>query len=209
MADVTTISALATGAGTMVLAVATFSAVRSSNRSARTAERTLLAALRPFLINGRINDPIDKIMWSDQHWSSVGEGRAAVENSDDAVYLAMPLRNAGSGLAVLHGWNLVADWDQARDHAKPEVHRRQTRDLYIAAGDTGFWQGAVREENLELKAELRATIAARDMFQIDLLYSDSEGGQHTISRFAVMPKGDEAWVCSVTRHWNLDRADPR
>ena len=38
MADWQTISSLATAGGTLVLAVATFSAVRSANRSARIAE---------------------------------------------------------------------------------------------------------------------------------------------------------------------------
>ena len=49
MVDWVTISALATAGGTLVLAAATFSAVRSSNRSARVAERALLAGLRPVL----------------------------------------------------------------------------------------------------------------------------------------------------------------
>jgi len=40
----TTASSLATGFGTLVLALATFAAVRSANRAARAAERSLLAA---------------------------------------------------------------------------------------------------------------------------------------------------------------------
>ena len=39
MADWVTISSLATAGGTLVLAVATFSSVRSANRSARVAEQ--------------------------------------------------------------------------------------------------------------------------------------------------------------------------
>ena len=50
MADWQTISALATAGGTLVLAGATFSAVRSSNRSARIAEQALLAGMRPLLV---------------------------------------------------------------------------------------------------------------------------------------------------------------
>jgi hypothetical protein len=48
------ISALATGFGTLVLAVATFAAVRSANRAARAAERSLLAGLRPLLVPSRL-----------------------------------------------------------------------------------------------------------------------------------------------------------
>ena len=39
MIDWTTVSALATGLGTLVLAVATFAAVRSANRAARLERR--------------------------------------------------------------------------------------------------------------------------------------------------------------------------
>jgi len=50
--DWTTVASLATAAGTLVLAVATFAAVRSANQAARTAEHSLLANLRP-LFAGR------------------------------------------------------------------------------------------------------------------------------------------------------------
>jgi len=39
-----TISSLATAAGTMILAVATFASVRSANNAARVAERSLQVA---------------------------------------------------------------------------------------------------------------------------------------------------------------------
>lgn len=48
--DWATVAGLATALGTLVLAVATFSAVRSANRTARAAERSLLAGLRPVLM---------------------------------------------------------------------------------------------------------------------------------------------------------------
>ena len=47
MADWVTISSLATAGGTLVLALATFGSVRSANRSARVAEESLLASVRP------------------------------------------------------------------------------------------------------------------------------------------------------------------
>jgi hypothetical protein len=56
-------------------------------------------------------------------------------------------------------------------------------------------------------------IQQRRRFAIELLYSDHEGGQRTISRFSVTPRdaGDDPshWLCSVGRHRNLDRPDPR
>ena len=57
MADWVTISSPATAGGTLVLAVATFSAVRSANRAARVAERTLMAGLRPCSVPSRDDDP--------------------------------------------------------------------------------------------------------------------------------------------------------
>jgi hypothetical protein len=78
MADWVTISSLATAGGTLVLALATFSSVRSANRSARVAERSLLAGLRPILI----------------------------PTHDERMYMAIGLRNGGNGLAVIHGWRV-------------------------------------------------------------------------------------------------------
>jgi hypothetical protein len=43
---------------------------------------------------------------------------------------------------------------------------------------------------------------------IDLLYGDAEGGQRVISRFTLTP-GDAMWLASPSRHWNVDRPDPR
>ncbi len=45
-----TISSLATAGGTLVLAVATFSSVRSANRAAWVAEDSLLAGTQPLLM---------------------------------------------------------------------------------------------------------------------------------------------------------------
>jgi hypothetical protein len=61
MADWVTISSLATAGGTLVLAGATFAAVRSANRSARVAERSMLAGLRPLLMPSRLQDPPQKV----------------------------------------------------------------------------------------------------------------------------------------------------
>ena len=78
MADWVTISSLATAGGTLVLAVATFSSVRSANRSARVAERSLLVGLRPVLIPSREDDPLERIRFGDGQIVQVpGHGGAA------------------------------------------------------------------------------------------------------------------------------------
>lgn len=120
MTDWATLSSLATGAGTLVLAIATFASVRSSNRAARTAEQALAEQRRPVLVRP-----------------------GAGEREDDS-----------------HG--------------------------HMA------------------KARLR-----RQPFSIDLLYSDQVGEQRTISRFSVIPAGEDRWLGAVTKHWNLDGQSPR
>ena len=93
MADWVTISSMATAGGTLVLAVATFSAVRSSNRSARVAETALMVGLRPLLMPSRLDDPPQKVGFVDGRLLRVDGGRGAAEATPEAVYLAMSVRN--------------------------------------------------------------------------------------------------------------------
>jgi len=212
MTDWVTISSFATAGGTLVLAVATFSSVRSGNRAARTAERAFQARLRPVLVPSRLQDPPEKIMWVDRHWTKIPGGRATVEFIDGIMYFALSLRNVGSGIAVLHGWHPTPDLPRgATAHADPDEFRMQTRDMYVPPGDTSFWQGAIREPDDPYYDAMRQAIEAREGFTIDLLYGDHEGGQRTITRFAILPReGDDIdWMPTASRHWNLDRDDPR
>ena len=126
------------------------------------------------------------------------------------VYLAIALRNVGSGIAVLDRWDFFPQ-RALNDvpHRDPEEYRRLTRDLYVASGDRGFWQGAFRDIEDPMFNEAAAAIKERRPVTVDLLYGDHEGGQHTISRFALIPRGDGAWITAVSRHWNIERDDPR
>jgi hypothetical protein len=211
-ADWATISALATAGGTLALAIATFVSVRSNNRSARVAERALQARMRPLLSGSRLNDPELKVGWVDDHRSLLGGGRASVEIVEDRIYLAMSLRNVGSGVAVLQAWSV--DVPTRIEEQTPlddlERFRDQTRDLYIGANDVGFWQGAIRDANDPLYAGVREAIEARRSFLIDVLYTNDEGDQRAVTRFVIVPTehGDAQWLCSVGRHTNLDRPDP-
>jgi hypothetical protein len=211
MTDWATTSSLATAGGTLVLAVATFASVRSANRAARTAERALQVGLRPLLMPSRFDDPVEKIMWGDDHWAKVGGGRASVEVAGGTVYLAIPLRNVASGIAVLQGWHAApAPSDPKTPHRDPEEFRRQIRDLYVPGGDVGYWQGALRDPDEVAHKELLDAIEQRQRIAVELLYSDHEGGQRAIGRFALNPRdGGDDWLCTLARIWNLDRPDPR
>ena len=258
--DWATIASLATAGGTLVLAVSTFASVRSANRAARAAERSLLAGMRPLLMPSRLQDAEQKILFGDGKWVHVPGGGAAAEVAaagevgdlaprgrsgpgsagpgsdsaddggledggledgglhdgglhdgglEDAVYLAISLRNAGTGIAVVHGWRfsprpLLGD----DEHPSPEF-RRQGRDLYIPAGDMGFWQAAFRDPADPQYAEAKKVVESRQSVTIDLLYGDHEGGQRMESRFNLLPVREGRWLASAGRHHNVDRPDPR
>src|ERR1700736_1391644 len=170
MADWVTISSLATAGGTLVLAAATFAAVRSANRAARNAERALLVGLRPVLFSSRLDDPLQKIRWVDDHWATLGGGRAVLEDVDGVIYMAMSLRNVASGIAVLHGWlvdltqvlNPNATFEEMRAAMvtpDPTTFRPQTRDLYAPPGDTSFWQAAIRSTDDPDRPGVAAAVA--------------------------------------------------
>src|SRR5205823_13505082 len=95
--DWATVSSLATAAGTLVLALATFASVRSANRSARIAELALQEQRRPILTQSRLDDPVQKIMFIDGHWVRVSGSGGVAEHIDGNVYLVMSLRNVGAG----------------------------------------------------------------------------------------------------------------
>src|SRR5215831_18087885 len=181
------ISALATGFGTLVLAVATFAAVRSANRAARAPERSLLAGLRPLLVPSRLEDGSQKVFFSDDRHAMI----------------------PGSGIGVLHGWLFYPEDHRGDEHPDPATFARQTRDLYIPAGDTGFWMGALRDSAGPDRDAAAKAIANREPLTVDLLYGDYEGGQRVISRFLMRPGRDDAWLLSVVHHWNVDRPEPR
>jgi hypothetical protein len=210
MTDWSAISNGATGAGTLVLALATFASVRSANRSARIAERSLSVGMRPVLFPSRLTDREEKIFWNDEHHVLLPGGQVVAEIVDNNVYLAMSVRNVGNGIGVLLGWHVEARGQnlsvEARDLA---LFREQTRDLYVPPGDISFWQAGLRDPDDEHYKVAHRAIVNRETLVIHLLYSDHEGGQRTITRFAAFPIRDDKWLSSVSKHWFLDRQNGR
>ena len=211
MADWATISALATGGGTLVLAGATFASVRSANRAARAAEQSLLAGLRPLLIPSRLEDPPQKVSFVDGKLLVVRGGAGHAEATDDAVYLAISIRNVGSGIAVLHGWHFSAEYLAGQnEHLPVDEFTALTRDIYVPVGDVGFWQGSFRDPASPEFVAAKRAIEARERITVDVLYGDFEGGQRVVSRFALLPREDgDGYLAAAGRHWNIDRSDPR
>jgi hypothetical protein len=207
--DWAVVASLATALGTLVLAIATFTAIRSANANARTAERSLLAGLRPVLFPSRDKDPTAYVAWGDRRLDVIPGGQAVVDATDEVIYFAANLRNVGTGIAVLHSWQVMPLSDDAASTA-PDLtgFRRLTRDLYIPPDGSGFWQGAIRVVDDPDRERVFAAFKAGERLIIDLLYGDLEGGQRTISRFS-LNKRDDAWRPDVLRHWHIDRPDPR
>jgi len=211
-------AAWGTSVGTLVLAGATFAAVRSSNRSARVAERALLAGLQPVLAPARPTDPAEQVQFADGRTLEARGGQALVREDQSVIYLAICLRNVGAGIALLRGYHLEAESAErvARDPLGPARHRKgdvspdlcafseQQRDLYIPPADRGFWQAALRDPTDDRYARTSEAIRTAGRVTVDLLYSDHEGGQPTITRFVLLPGDGEAWRCDVTRHWRLE-----
>ena len=91
--------------------------------------------------------------------------------------------------------------------------------LATAFGDVGFWQGAFRDTAQAGYDEARKVIEAREPWTVELLYGDHEGGQRVISRFTILPiphadagadpDAGPRWLATASRHWNIDRPDPR
>jgi hypothetical protein len=217
MADWVAISEVATAGGTMILAVATFSSVRSASASTKLAERSLMATQRPLLLPSNVNDPSERIRFGDDVIVDIVGHKGGLKIHQDGVYMALSLRNGGAGLAVIHSWHIFAEpvaFGELSGHlerpADVEQFRRQQRDLYIPAGSTGFWQGAIRDSTDPDNVALRTQAAAGARIFIDLLYGDMEGGQRCIARFGLPtdPDDNDGRV-EVIRYWAIDGVDPR
>lgn len=216
MAPWVAIADIGTAAGTLVLAAATFVAVRASVRSTRIAERTLLVGQRPVLAPTGPDDPSGSIQFADGRVFPVSGGQALVHNEPGVIYLAIPLRNEGAGLALLHGYRLEGERGSnvADDPSGVARHLRgdppplarafslQQRDVLISTRRPGFWQAALRDPKGLLYKQMKLAIETQGRITVDVLYGDHEGGQPTVTRFVLLPEAG-AWRCDTAHHWNL------
>jgi hypothetical protein len=208
--DWATIASLATAGGTLVLAVSTFASTRSANRAARVAEQALLIGLRPLLVPSRLQDEPQKIFFGDGKYVQVRGGGGAAEIDNGIIYLAMSLRNAGRGIAVLRAWHVWPDRMLGEQRPDLSIFRRHTRDIFISPSDVGFWQAGLRDPAEPGRDATLEAIESGQPITVDVLYGDYEGGQRVISRFHLQARSqDGVWLTTVAHHWNIDRPDPR
>jgi len=206
VADWIAISGLATAGGTLALAATTYASVRSANRAARVAELSLLAGLRPLLVESGESAETLRVNFYDINGIAVPGGRAAVELVDDRLYLVLSLRNVGSGIAVLHGGTVYPRRRSAVADLPPlDTFRMLRRDIYIPPGDVGFWQIAWRDGEEPAPTEILQAVE-NGYLVADVLYGDFEGGQRAVARFGIAREEDGAWHLTTVRHWRVDRS---
>ncbi len=211
-----TLADAGTAAGTLVLAAATFVAVRAATRSTRIAERALLAGQRPVLAPAGRDEGEQSVQFADGRVFPVSTGQALIRNDAGTIYLAIPLCNVGTGLAMLRGYRLQGESasDIAQDPRGVARHLRgdpppmptaflpQQRDLLISASRVGFWQAALRDPAVPLYTEITLAVETQGRVTVDVLYGDHEGGQPSITRFVLLPDAG-SWRCDATRYWSL------
>ena len=205
MANWATISSLATAGGTLVLAVATFGSTRSANRAARIAEKTLQLGLQPLLVTTRPEDPPEIASFGEGVVFLTPGGGATVAERDGNYFIVLPVRNVGTGLAVLRSGMVLAGRSQEIDDPFADLarHRQLQRDLYVPPGDRGFWQIGVRDSDDPFRSEVERALRDRQPITILLYYTDHLGGHPSVSRFALFPQEDGTWIAAVGRHWGV------
>ena len=206
LADWVTISSLATAGGTLVLAGATFARGPLGEplgpcRRARAAWRGCARCCMP----SRLDDPPQKVLFVDGRWVRVPGGGAVAEAADGGVYLAMSRtqrRFRASPCCTAGGSTPTSD---ARDGPAPplEEFERLTRDLYVPAGDVGFWQGALRDprapEFPEAARGHRRARTARGRHPL----RRPRGRPARVSRFTLVPSPTAAGSRARGPHWNI------
>ena len=208
MADTATIASLATAGGTLILAIATFSATRSANRSARIAARALDLNLRPVLIPAHEWDEAERVTFYDEIVQLRG-GYATVEDRSGNLYFAAQLRNVGAGIGVLTSWQVEVGPDPGfsaiGDLPDYRTFVDQQRSLYVPAGDVGYWQGAIREADTDRgdATALRHAIDKHERLTLYLRYADQDGGHDTVTRYTLSADENGDWLFGIARHWTL------
>jgi hypothetical protein len=220
MTDWATLADIGTAVGTLVLAGATFVAVRASARSTQIAERALLGGQRPVLAAAGPDDQAGSVQFADGRVFSPDNGQPLVGQDAGVIYLAIPVCNVGAGLALLSGYQIQGESASrvAQDPRGPARHRRgdpppraetfsrQQRDLLISTRRTGFWQAALRDPAAQLYLDVAQAIDSAGRITVDVLYGDHEGGQPSVTRFVLLPEA-RSWRCDATRHWSLPSSE--
>jgi hypothetical protein len=95
-----------------------------------------------------------------------------------------------------------------RSHPPLEEFTTQNLDIYVAPGENGLWVGALRDRAASIFQAVTGAVKAGEPLVVSLLYGAFEGGQRVITQFSLR-RANERWLAQATRHFNVDRPDPR
>jgi hypothetical protein len=205
--DWVTVSKLAAAAATVGLALATFASVRSANRAARVVERSLRVGPPAVVLPTRPDDPQQTIAFADGRRLTVPGGGAVIELTDDAIQIAMAIRNVGGGLAILRGWFLQPKRAQD-EHTEVEEFNRLACDVYLSGSETVVWQSRVKASASPAFARVRQALLARTPLSLEILHSNQHEDRWTITRFDLTSAGgDGKWSAAAAGHRDLEQLD--
>ena len=106
-----------------------------------------MASIRPVLVPSRLDDAPEKVGFIDGHWMRV-EGGGGVVEVDRRRHLprapAPQRRQRARRAGSLATSKSALNWERCTGRTS-RTFRRLTRDLYVPAGDHGFWQGTLRD----------------------------------------------------------------
>ena len=104
----------------------------------RRARRRALATGRPAAAAApsKLDDPPQKIGFVDDKWFLAEAAGPSRRSDESAIYLAIPLRNVGSGIAVLHGWTFFTTErvGTTPEHRDPSELTASARPLHPGGG---------------------------------------------------------------------------
>jgi hypothetical protein len=156
------------------------------------------------------------VQFADGQTFPVGGRHALVHKETGVIYLAIPLCNVGTGLAVLRGYRLQGETasDVTQDPRGVAQHRRGDLAppaavlLAAAAGPADqrkpgrFLAGALRDPATPLYKEIALAVDTGGRMTVDVMYGDHAGGQPSVTRFVMLPEAG-SWRCDATRYWSL------
>ena len=111
----------------------------------------------------------------------------------------------------MHGWRFAPEFVLSRGDDAPDLDEftRLTRDLYVAIGEEGFWQGTFRDPAPPSSRRPRRSPTTTRSSRSRSSTATSRAGSGMVTRFAMTPRTDEGWIAAVTRHWYVDTPGPR
>jgi len=207
---------------TTLLAIVTFALVCATYLMAQTAKRQFGRQLLPILIPSRIRDPIRKVYFSNNTWQML-YGDQVLVDSVDTLYVAIPLRNIGSGTAVVRGLSIpdVGPDDDALPRRRPSLKNliAAKTDLLLGPGDISHLSIDSEAQTADRQRHALQTQVERidrdSGVYLDILHCDHVRRQHNITRIELAQVSEKSsssgttsgaeHIARAVKHWPLRR----